>query len=331
MDYGEIAFFNSQVAAMLRRGLPLEGALSNLAANMRRGRLKTEIDALQADLSRGTPLAEALETRRLPELYKRTLAAGAESGDLPGVLVLLADHYRRADSSWTRLKGLMVYPMIVLGFGLVISGFVAGIFGPFVHTFASELDYGQTIRAAGSAARLKVVVPPILLAIVTVFFVAAMAVPAWRRFWRWRLPGLKDDSVARVSSGLAVMMRAGCSLATAFRTFAAVERETLAGRDLDRWGERLAEGRSHFGELAEGSDAFPPMFVWLVDSAGENMPGGFEQAADVYRERARRRMQMVLYAALPLSIMLLGLMVFGQVAGVIGFLGHLVDAMCGIY
>jgi type II secretory pathway component PulF len=50
---------------------------------------------------------------------------GARSNDLPAVLTLLADHYHRANDLWTRLKGLMVYPVLVilvsLGLTLLIS------------------------------------------------------------------------------------------------------------------------------------------------------------------------------------------------------------------
>ena len=40
--------------------------------------------------------------------------AGVASNDLPGVLVMLADYYQRANLIWTRLKGLLVYPVLVL-------------------------------------------------------------------------------------------------------------------------------------------------------------------------------------------------------------------------
>ena len=55
MNYDEFAFFNQQLAAMLREGIPLEGALKQLCAGMRSGPLRAEIQALEADLARGTP------------------------------------------------------------------------------------------------------------------------------------------------------------------------------------------------------------------------------------------------------------------------------------
>ena len=63
MKYDEFAFFNQQLAAMLRDGIPLEGALRRLCEEMRRGQLRDELQALEADLRQ--------RQRRWPTRYKR--------------------------------------------------------------------------------------------------------------------------------------------------------------------------------------------------------------------------------------------------------------------
>jgi len=80
MNYDEFAFFNQQLAAMLREGIPLEGALKQLCAGMRSGPLRAEIEKLEADLARGTPLKEALARRTLPDLYRQITTAPTPSG-----------------------------------------------------------------------------------------------------------------------------------------------------------------------------------------------------------------------------------------------------------
>src|SRR5579862_5359185 len=109
MKYDEFAFFNQQLAAMLRDGIPLEGALKRLCEEMRHGKLRDELQALEADLARGTPIGEALQRRQLPELYKRMILVGVKSGDLPGALTMLADYFQRQNDIWTRLKSMMTY------------------------------------------------------------------------------------------------------------------------------------------------------------------------------------------------------------------------------
>ncbi|MBW8865074.1 MAG: type II secretion system F family protein [Verrucomicrobia bacterium] len=106
MKHDEFAFFNQQLAAMLRDGIPLEGALRRLCQEMRQGTLRDELQALEGDLARGVPMAEALAPRQLPELYKRMVVVGVKGGDLPGALTMLADYFQRQNQVWTRLRSV---------------------------------------------------------------------------------------------------------------------------------------------------------------------------------------------------------------------------------
>ena len=45
MKYDEFAFFNQQLAAMLRDGIPLEGSLKRLCQEMHAGKLRDELQA----------------------------------------------------------------------------------------------------------------------------------------------------------------------------------------------------------------------------------------------------------------------------------------------
>ncbi|MCH8206157.1 MAG: type II secretion system F family protein [Chloroflexi bacterium] len=105
----------------------------------------------------------------------------------------------------------------------------------------------------------------------------------------------------------------------------AAETGSRAGTELALWRRRLSDGYIRFSDLAADSRAFPPMFIWLVDSSEEDLAGGFAQAAEVYRQRAAQRFEMLLYAALPLSIVVLGVVVLGQFSSVMMFLGDMLD------
>src|SRR5437667_11532832 len=97
-----------------------------------------KVQQLDAHLSRGTPLKEALARRALPPFYIRMVEIGTRSNDLPGVLTLLADHYHRANALWTRLKGLMVYPLLVLLVSLALTLFISMAFSRFLAGFAAQ-------------------------------------------------------------------------------------------------------------------------------------------------------------------------------------------------
>jgi type II secretory pathway component PulF len=141
MNYTELAFVNQQLADMLRCGIPLEGGLRRLCETMSRGLLRAELRLLENDLAAGVPMAKAVAQRKLPELYIRLLELGARGDDLPGVLTMLADYYENAAAVWTQLKGLMVYPVIVLVLSLAFSAWAA-VLG---HQFAMLLGHDHPL------------------------------------------------------------------------------------------------------------------------------------------------------------------------------------------
>ena len=314
MRYDELAFFNSQLAKMLDGGIPLEGALARLSKDMRKGRLRKEVELLRSSLESGTPIAEALEARDLPELYKRMVKIGAESNDLPGILQMLSDHYRRTGLAWTRLKGLMVYPAMVLLTALAFSLFFAFFLGPALSDGMGEWGMNTGRLTVVQAIRIKVLVPPFILLSAVAVGVVAVSFRSLRNRLRWRLPAFKDASVAQAASTMAMMLRGGSNLADCTQLLAEVESGCPAGHEIARWQARLAEGKTAFADIAAGGRFFPPMFVWMVDGAGEDMAAGFENAAEVYHARASHGIEMMLYGAMPVSVLLLGSMLLGQSA-----------------
>jgi type II secretory pathway component PulF len=317
MTHDELAFANHQLAGMLKGGIPLEGALRQLCAEMQRGSLRTELQALEADLVRGTPLGDALGARRLPDFYKAMLQVGARSNDMPGVLTLLADYYHRAHLSWTRLKGVLVYPFIVLATALGVSVVVAVIYQRLTLEVATDITQGLLRGQSGipntSSLLLSLWAPVGAIAVLCTVGALLVAVPSWRRELRWRFPGFKEAGLSHLASALALMLEKGCTLEQALALLQQVEAGSPIAQELAQWKTRLAAGHKSFAELAGGGRLVPPLFVWLVAGSGEDWVGGFRQAAKVYFDRARHRVEVLLYAALPVSVLALGLMIVTQV------------------
>jgi type II secretory pathway component PulF len=323
MNYDEFAFFNQQLAAMLREGLPLEGAVKELSAGMRQGALRRELEALEADLVKGTPLKEALARRQLPEFYRGMVQIGVRGNDLPGVLTLVADHYRRANTLWARFKGLMTYPLLVILVALGLTLLVSLAFGRSVRIFVGIFgEFGN-----GPTSLLPWLwVPPILLGILAVAGLLGISVPSWRNRLRWRLPAFREASLAQLASAMALMLKNGTTLAEALLLAESLESNTPAGPALSQWRSEVEAGR---GKPAQWSvrGPFPPLFLWLVQKGGEDPAAGFEKAAEIYQGRATYRLELALYGALPISVLLLGIMVLTQAAPLVQTLVWFMNAV----
>ena len=323
MNYDEFAFFNQQLAAMLREGIPLEGALKQLCAGMRSGALRAEIELLGEDLSRGTPLKEALARRDLPDLYRHMLEIGARSNDLPGVLTLLADHYHRANALWTRLKGLMVYPLIVILVSLGLTLCVSLAFSRFMNRFFEQVGPQPPITVPA------IWMPPVVLALAALLGVAAVTIPSWRARLRWRLPAFREASLAQLASAMALMLKNGTTLPEALALAEALESGTPAAQALTRWRQLVEAGQGKPAEWTGDSRPFPPLFLWLVQKGGENVAAGFQKAAEIYQARASYRIELALYGALPVSILLLGQMVLWQAVPLVRSMSWMMNMLGG--
>lgn len=330
MKYDEFAFFNQQLATMLRDGIPLEGALKRLCEDMHRGKLRDELQALEVDLARGTPITEALGPRQLPELYKRMILVGVKSGDLPGALTMLADYFQRQSNLRTRLKGLMVYPLIVLFMAFCLSCFIWYLLSHFIWTSLESI----TGQAVPPTIAYGLWMAPVFIGVVLVIAVIAASVSPARRRLRWRLPAFKEASLAQVASAISLMLKNGVPLNDALTFAEQLESGTGAETEIAQWRQRLASGHGKFSDMASGNvvvskNLFPRLFVWTVAQSGEDMTAGFERAAKIYDARADYRVEMFLYSILPVTILALGLMIATQIQPVIGTLAAFLNSLSG--
>jgi type II secretory pathway component PulF len=108
-----------------------------------------------------------------------------------------------------------------------------------------------------------------------------------------------------------------------------LEKDTRAEADIARWRRRLASGRGKFSEMAEASEVFPPLFIWTVAQAGEDLAAGFHRAAEIYQSRALYQIEMLLYSALPCSILALAVMIVSQIQPVFAALTSFIKALSG--
>lgn len=308
MNLDEFSFFNQQLAGMLKDGIPLEGALKRLCASMRDRRTKSEMEILGKDLALGVPLDEALGRRKLPEFYKRMLKIGAKGNNLPGMLLMLADYYQRVNVLWLKLRGLMVYPMIVLVACLALSIFLTLTFVPFVGALCRDL--GMSVSEEVHVLQWG---PLLAMGCMLLALLGAWSLPRVRDRLRWRISAYRDAGLSQIAAAIALMLRGGASLEQALVAMIELEGNTQAGKELTRWLEDHAAGNGKFPSLSRPGRVFPPLFLWLLDSAGEDIVSGFERAAEIFQSRAVHRTEVFLHCTLPVMIIWLGFLILCQV------------------
>jgi type IV pilus assembly protein PilC len=324
MNHDDFAFLNQQLAAMLREGIPLEGALKELCAQAHRGKLTRGLEKTAERLRAGEPLEKAATDAGLPPLYCEMLRLGRISGDLPAVLTLAADYYRRVGALWTRLRALLTYPLLVLLVSLGLSLWFAVVYQRLDTSTVTDLTQVSPLApftparwsVPNSAMKptwsLNLWVPPALVGLATISLSLILLLPNVREYCRWRIGPFKDASLAQLAAALQLLSRQGVPLRESFGFAAEMEKGGVRA-EIKRWITRHAEGHARFSEITNDSKTIPPLFRWIVASSGDDLAAGFANAAELYGERARRRGEILLNLVLPCALMILGLMIMGQV------------------
>jgi general secretion pathway protein F len=159
-------------------------------------------------------------------------------------------------------------------------------------------------------------IPPLIVGLLLVAGLVVVGVPQWRAKIRWWLPAFREASLAQLASTMALVLKSGTPLPEALALAAMVESNSPAGNALTHWRSVVESGRGKPAQWLQPLYPFPPMFLWLVQKGGEDLATGFQKAADIYQSRASYKTDLLLYGALPISILLLGQMIIWQVTPV---------------
>lgn len=125
----EKVLMSRNLSAMLGAGLSMSRALSVIERQTKNPRLKGIIAQLRERISSGDQLYEAMKDHpsTFDNLYVAMVRAGEESGSLTETLGTLSVQLERASNLRKKVKGAMIYPIIVITI-MVIIGFLMMIY-----------------------------------------------------------------------------------------------------------------------------------------------------------------------------------------------------------
>src|SRR3989338_6806826 len=115
--------FSRQLSTLVNAGLPLVQSLNTVRSQTANKRLKFIIGRIVSDVEAGSSLAEAMSRhpKVFGEVYTSLIAAGEASGMLDASLERLANQEEKDAEMVSKLRGAMIYPLIVV---IVLLGVV---------------------------------------------------------------------------------------------------------------------------------------------------------------------------------------------------------------
>ena len=122
----ELTLFTRQLSILQDAGLPILRSLKILAEMQKPGRLKYSLQDVCEEIEGGATLSEAMSKspKAFNRLYCNMIRAGEAGGALEVILRRLSEFMERAEALKRKVKGAMVYPVVVVSVAVGILTFI---------------------------------------------------------------------------------------------------------------------------------------------------------------------------------------------------------------
>lgn len=121
-----VTAFTRQLSILQDAGLPIVRSLKILEGNAKPGKLKNALGDTVEEIEAGATLSEAMSKcpKVFNRLYVNMIKAGEAGGALEVILQRLADFMERAEELKRKVKGAMIYPVVVIIVAVSILTFI---------------------------------------------------------------------------------------------------------------------------------------------------------------------------------------------------------------
>jgi len=316
----DIVIFTRQFSTMIDAGLPLVQGLNILSEQTENRRFKGILKQVTKDVEGGATLADALgkHPNIFDALFVNLVAAGEVGGILDTILQRLAAYIEKAEKLKSKVKGAMVYPIAVLGIGLLVMGvimiFVIPVFQEMFSSFGKGLPtLTQVVINMSNFIKGNIH-----------FIIGGVIVFIWafRRYKRTKAGGrtldivllklpifgelIKKVAVARFTRTLGTMLSSGVSILDALEITAKTAGNVVVEEVIYDARTSIAEGQTIAEPLSE-SDIFPGMVSQMI-SVGEStgaLDAMLEKIADFYDDEVDASVSALTALMEPLMMMFL--------------------------
>jgi type IV pilus assembly protein PilC len=321
-----LMIFTRQLATLIDAGLPLLRSLNVLAKQERSKVFKNTINKLGDAVQGGNTFSDALalHPRVFNNLYVNMVKAGEVGGVLELVLNRLSEFQEKAAKVKNKVIGAMVYPIIVITMAVGIMGFLLVFIVPKFEAIFHDMLGDKplppiTTFVIGASNFVKnhglILVGATVAAVAVYKFVGRTG---GGRFlidsFKLRMPLFGDlnrkTAISRFARTLGTLVTSGVPILQALNITRETAGNAAIATAISEVHDSVKEGESIVQPL-EGSRAFPPMVVSMVDVGEETgkLPEMLLKIADVYDDEVDNAVARLTSMLEPIMIVFLALIV----------------------
>jgi type IV pilus assembly protein PilC len=325
--------FSRQLSTLINAGLPLVQALRSVSAQTTSKPLKVVVNEVITDVEAGSTLATTMAKHPavFNQVYISLIAAGETSGTLDQALERLANQQEKDADIVAKVRGAMIYPVIVLIVMLAVVVFMLVKVLPQVQTLYEDIG-GATLPLV---TRILLGVSNLITKFWPVLAVVAAVVGVFTSKWArtvggktiidkvkmrsWPIGGLYMKMyMARFSRTGTTLIASGVPLIQVLEITGKAVDNVHVQQSLTAATEKVKSGKS-LGDALQGD----PNFLELVPNMlkiGEQS-GSMEQmlgkSADYYEKELDNEIKNIQTIIEPVMMILMGVMALTIVAAVL--------------
>ena len=316
----ELANFTRQLATMINAGLNLVDALQILE-NQSQGVIKQVVADVRREVESGKSLSKAMEAH--PEVfdsvYVSLVRAGEAGGLMDKVLVSLAENLEKKREFQSKVKGAMLYPIIIvigmIGVMLVMMLFVIPQLADLYEEFEADLPWMTTALIAVSQFMLDFwwLMPP--MAIGAVFGwqaanknpvsrkkieVALMASPVFGELW-------EQIMMANFARTLSLLVHSGVPIVDSLHLSSKVTSSLIYEQGILDSAKLVEKGLPMAQAFAQ-QEFFPPIITQMLQVGEQTgqVDELLDRIAHYFQTESEQKVKNLTTAIEPLILILLG-------------------------
>lgn len=318
----DITNFARQFSAMISAGLPLVQCLNILSEQTENANFKSVLVTVTGSVENGNSLAESLakHPKIFPELFINMIAAGEIGGILDIILLRLATFLEKAAALKRKIKGAMMYPIVISIVAAIAIGalliFVIPVFTKMFEDFGGDLP-GPTQMVVNMSDFMKTPskILPLIAVLVAIFIAFGKYKTTQKGHYNvdkliLKIPIMGDlakkSVVAQFSRTLGTLLSSGVSILEALDITAKTADNMVIRQALQSMISSISEGKTITEPMKE-TGVFPPMVIQMV-AVGEES-GGLDQMlnkiADFYDEEVNAAVEALTSVMEPIIIVVL--------------------------
>jgi general secretion pathway protein F/type IV pilus assembly protein PilC len=330
----QMCTFYSQLADLLRSGVPLLRSLDILERQGTTTNLGFVIREVRAKVADGTSLADAMgeHPKAFSELAVSMVHAGQEGGFLEDVLKRIADFTEQQEDLKAKVVGAMAYPVFLAGVGFVVLNALIIFFVPqFEPVFAKLREKGELpVLTQGLMATSRFMQSywiPIVIVLALLFF-------TYHRFarsekgrlfmdgFRLKLPQAGKIylslAVSRFTRILGTMLSNGIPILQALRIAKDSTGNRVLAQAIDKAADNITGGKTLAAPLA-ACNYFPRDIVEMVAVGEESnsLETVLVHIADTLEKRTTRQLELFVRLLEPVMLLVMAGIILLVVAGLL--------------